>query len=878
MKKNHLIPILITVMVLAASLTNLVPTYKWYSMSEQEQNKLYETDKKLAVDTKSKAIKLGLDLQGGMHLVLEVEMDKIPEEARATAVDRAIRVIRNRIDQFGVSEPHIQRQGTNRIIVELPGVNKLERAKDLIGQTAVLNFKLVAKQDEIISNLKRVDDYIKRTELKMSVKKDSSTMEANIVKPKTDESVAQVFGLKTETDSLDSTKVAEVAETVKSKYKDLEKPFQSLLGMYGNEIIVTKENYAVVDSIINNPKVAKVLRNNYMFAFGSEKSDVQSAMKYKPLYLVKKSSRLSGEYITRAKATYSNGDFQANQAIVSLTMNSEGARKFSRITGKHKGRRLAIVLDNSVIMAPTLQSKIRDGKAQITGLGNIEKAKDIAIVLEAGALPAPVKIIEERSVGATLGDDSIKKAWLTIIISMVIISAFILIYYTSAGLISIVSLGLLLAIVLGVLAFFGFTLTLPGIAGLVLTIGMAIDANVLIFERIREDLNVGKTLRSAIESGFGKAKITILDANITTLFTGVILFYYGSGPIKGFALTLMIGILATLFVSLFFTKLSFTLLMEKATNVVSVGKLAIFKDNNFNFMGFKKNAAIFSGILMLVSVGSIATKGFNYGIDFKGGSLIQVRFDEKLTEVDIREVLTTVKGAKKSEVKPLVGGDIKGSEFLVTVGVDSTGDEIVKDINKALVAKYASADILRQEMVGPKIGTELKSGAIKSIIIAILGIILYIWIRFKFWYGISSIIALVHDVVITLGIFSITGTEVSLPVIAAILTIVGYSLNDTIVIFDRIRENIKNLRRVPLIDIMSKSINETLSRTVITSITTFFVVVALYLFGPETIRTFSGALIIGVIVGTYSSIFIASPSLEYLISRAKRKPVVVEKK
>ncbi len=876
MKKNHLLPILVTIGVLALAITSLVPTMKWYSMSKDEQSQLRDTNKKEASDIESKSIKLGLDLQGGMHLVLEVDMSEMDEKEKEGAVDRAIRVIRNRIDQFGVSEPHIQKQGSNRIIVELPGVDDLERAKELIGQTAVLEFKLVAKDEEIASTLKRIDDYIKRTELKQ-VEKDTTVDSAKIdtkVQEADNKAVQDVFGLKANsTDSIDSTKVTAEA---KQKYRSLDAPFSSLFSSFGREIIVTEEYYDLVDSLINDEKIKKVIRKSYSFAFGPERTDAATALKYKTIFLVRSRAELEGEYIRDAQATYANGDFRANEAIVSLTMNSEGAIKFSRVTGRNKDRRLAIVLDNNVIMAPTIQSKIRDGRAQITGLGTIEKAKDIAIVLEAGALPAPVKIVEERSVGATLGGDSISKAWGTIIGSMLILSLFIFIYYTSAGVIAIASLSFLILIIMGILAKFGFTLTLPGIAGLVLTLGMAIDSNILVFERIRDDLKVGKTLRSAIESGFGKAKITILDANITTLFTGVILFYYGTGPIKGFALTLMIGIVGTLFVALFVTKLSFSVIMDKMPKLISVGKLAVFKGTSFSFMAIKKKTALVSILLVIISIGSIAVKGFNYGIDFNGGSLIQVRFEESLTEKDLRSVLTTVNGASASEIKSVVGGDIKGSEFLITIGVDSTGDAIVKDVNKALIEKYPTANVLRQEMVGPKIGTELKSGAVKSIMIAILGIILYIWIRFRFWYGISAIIALVHDVVITLGIFSITQTEMSLNVVAALLTIVGYSLNDTIVIFDRIRENIKNLRRVALSDIMNKSINETLSRTSITSLTTFFTVASLFLFGPETIRTFSGAMIIGVVVGTYSSIFIASPSLDYFISRTKKNSKVAK--
>ena len=882
MRRNYGPQLFFIIVVLAIVLYNLYPTIKWYSMSYQEREQLAENNPVAYNKLKSKVIKLGLDLQGGIHLVLEVEKDKIPPDARATAVDRAIRVIRNRIDQFGVSEPIIQKQGDSRIIVELPGINKLERAKDIIGQTALLEFKLVAPTEDIEATLKRIDSYLRNKIYKILGEKDS------IVKQERDSTkdtistnnilTEKIFGLeKQQGESLSvKTKVSKsVIDSLKAIFPDFDKPFTSLLNTYGgnlSNLVVVEENIPKVDKIIKSKDIKNIIPGNYEFLWGEDKKDPNTGKKYRFLYLVKRRAELTGSVIKSAKAGFSSSNFSGSEPIVSLTMNSEGARKFAKITGRNIKRRLAIVLDNKVIMAPVIQTKITDGRAQITGLKDIEEAKDIAIVLEAGALPAPVKIIEERGVGATLGEDSIQKAKITVIISMLLVAIFLIFYYSTGGVITVFSLFLNLILVLGTLAMFDFTLTLPGIAGIVLTIGMAVDANVLIFERIREELKIGKTLKSAIETGFSKAQITILDANITTIFTAIILYYLGTGPIRGFALTLIIGILATLFVSLVITKLIFDWLTDKVPKLVSVGRLAIFKNPNYSFMRIKRIPISISLTLIAIGILSMIIRGFNLGIDFKGGLLVQVRFAKNVSEEELRGIIKSL-NVDKVEIKNLKSKQPNTSEYLIILGVNEKNEALLKKFYETFAKKYGKNgfDVLRQEMVGPKIGNELKKSAILSVLFALLVIILYLSYRFRFWYGVSAIVALAHDVLITVGIFSLLQAEMSLSVIAAILTIVGYSLNDTIVIFDRIRENIKLKRGKPFEEILDISINETLSRTIITSLTTLFTIVALFFFGPETIKGFSGALLIGVIVGTYSSIYIASPALAYFVNKYKSK-------
>jgi len=542
------------------------------------------------------------------------------------------------------------------------------------------------------------------------------------------------------------------------------------------------------------------------------------------------------------------------QPYVSLELDSEGGDKFASITGMNVGKRLAIVLDGEVYTAPVIRERIPSGRAQISGNFSVQDAKDIAIVLRAGALPAPVAIIEERSVGPALGKDSIEKGIRAVVIGGLVVLIFMAAYYLLAGVIADFALVLNITLITGALAYFGGTLTLPGIAGLVLTIGMAVDANVLIFERIREETRLGKVLRAAISAGYDKAFWTILDANVTTLITALILFQFGTGPVRGFATTLSIGIVASMFTALVVTRLILDLLTLGTGGIKKLRMMQFFSQPNIQFVKIRKIAYIVSIVVITVGMFIFVQRGArNYGVDFTGGALQQFEFEEVIQVEDVRNVLDS-RGLGESSIQQF--GEGKG---IIIRSLKGKTDEIIAGLKEKF--KNISFEVMRIESVGPVVGEDLRRAAIKAFIFAMIGICFYISFRFEFRFAVTAIIALLHDVLVCLGLIALTGREISLPVVAALLTIVGYSINDTIVLFDRIREDRKFMRKASQDEIINTSINQTLSRTVLTSVTTLLVVLSLFIFGGEVINDFSFVLLVGVLVGTYSSIFIASPLL-----------------
>ena len=685
-------------------------------------------------------VNLGLDLKGGMHLILMVDLEKVPEDLRHDATDRAIEIIRNRIDQFGVSEPLIQKQGANRIVMQLPGVTDRERALQIIKQTAHLEFKLVNEDAEKIN----------------------AALEGNVP--------------------------------------------------VGYEL--------------------KYLDN-------------------KPLLLEERAS-LTGDSLVDARVEW--GTMQINP-YVSFSLNSKGARRFARVTKDNIGKRLAIVLDGKVKSAPSIESEIPAGRGQITGRFSEDEAADLALILRTGALPAPIRVEEERTVGAALGEDSIERGIKSVIAGGILVLIFMGAYYLWAGLIAGFALCLNLVIILGVLSYprLGATLTLPGIAGIVLTVGMAVDANVLIFERIREELNLGKSLRLAISNGYQKAFLTILDANVTTLIAAFILFQFGTGPVKGFATTLTIGILASMFTALVVSRLIFDAL-SLIKGIKDLPMLQFVRNPQFDFIGRRKVAYLISLVLIVTGCASLCLRGRgNLGIDFAGGTLQEFRFTEPISVDRVREALKDIDLGDSSIQQYKDKRDI-----LVRTYAD-TENKIVDKFKTEFFGN--SFQILRVEKVGPAVGRDLTGGAIRALVFALIGICIYISVRFKFRFAIAAIIALFHDVLIAAGALSLTGREFSVPVIAALLTVLGYSINDTIVVFDRIREDLRLMRKAGYQQIVNVSINQTLSRTILTSLTTLLVVSALFFLGGQVINDFAFVLLVGVIVGTYSSIFVASPIL-----------------
>jgi len=560
--------------------------------------------------------------------------------------------------------------------------------------------------------------------------------------------------------------------------------------------------------------------------------------------LVKRRAALTGEYVTRAFAYFDQQGYG-----VSLELDAEGAKIFDEVARQNKGRQMAIILDGEVISAPVLQSDHFGGRAQITGKFDDKEARDLASALE-NPLRVPVQIEETRSVSPTLGADSIRSGVMAGVSGLVLVMFATLVYYRFAGLIAVIGLLLNILLLLGTMAMFNFTLTLPGIAGIILTIGMAVDANVLIYERLREEMAAGKSLSTALNGAYDKAFSAIFDANATTLITAVILFWQATGSVKGFAVTLTLGIIASMFSALLFTRTGFRWMVDKF-GLTKMTMLDLVPKRTFDFLG-KRWAAL--AISLVFIGGSLAVFAFrgekNFGIDFRGGDLLIVDSSKPVAVSEARAAL--------NDPDIVIQFEREGTKEMLTFrSAQGTSDEILSKLQQAFPGNGIVA--FGQDTVGPQIGLEFAKSALIALALGMIGILFYVTLRFEFSFALGALVALLHDVIITLGIFSLIGGELSLVMVGAILTIAGYSINDTIVVFDRIREGLKNGERGTVQTLMNTSINETLSRTVLTGGTTLLSVGALYFFGGAVLRDFSFAILVGILVGTYSSIYIAAP-------------------
>lgn len=560
--------------------------------------------------------------------------------------------------------------------------------------------------------------------------------------------------------------------------------------------------------------------------------------------LVKRRPALTGEYVTKAFAFFDQQGYG-----VSLELNSEGAKIFDEVARQNKGRQMAIVLDGDIISAPVLQSDHYNGRAQITGHFSDKEARDLASALE-NPLRVPVQIEETRSVSPTLGSDSIRSGILAGVSGLVLVMVFTFFYYRFAGLVAVVGLLINIVLLLGTMAMFNFTLTLPGIAGIILTIGMAVDANVLIYERLREEMAAGKSLSAALTGAYDKAFSAIFDANATTLITAMILFWQATGSVKGFSVTLTLGIIASMFSALLFTRTAFRWLVEKG-GLQKISMLDLVPKKSFNFLGKRGIAAVISFLLIGGSIAVFAVRGEkNFGIDFRGGDLLIV---DSAQPVSIAEARTAV-----SDAGVVIQFEREGTKQVLTFrSPQGTSDEVLKQLTSAFPDRGIVS--IGQDTVGPQIGLEFAKSSLIALGLGMLGILFYVTLRFEFSFALGAVVALLHDVIITLGVFSLIGGELSLVMVGAILTIAGYSINDTIVVFDRIREGFMQGERGTVQTLMNNSINETLGRTLLTGGTTLLSVGALYFFGGSVLRDFSFAILIGILVGTYSSIYVASP-------------------
>lgn len=695
------------------------------------------------------------------------------------AVNQSLEILRNRIDQFGVAEPVIIRQGDDEIVIQLPGVKDPKRALKLLGDTAQLEFKIVA---------------------------DSTGLNLG-------ELVAQA---KAAHEWKDGESMAKLNRALQSRLPD------------NTSIYFEKE----VDKQTKRETHIPLLLENKILMTGDMIKDAQV--------------RIGGNF---------------NEPYVSLDMTGRGGKVFAHITEKNVGRRMAIVLDGVVRSAPVIRERILGGSAQISGSFTHEEAADLAIVLRVGALPAPVDIIQNMTVGASLGQDSINKGITSGLFGAIMVVVFMMIYYRLSGVIANSALLLNILLLFSGLAILNATLTLPGIAGIILSIGMAVDANVLIFERMREEYALGKSVRSSIDGGFSNAFSTIVDSQVTTLITAVALFMFGTGPIKGFAITLSLGIIFNLFASLFFSRLVFDTI-----NVVkpmkSLNFLRFTRKPNLDYMRIRNITYTISGILVVI--GFIAfiqiIRGHaNMGVDFSGGSLLQYRADQNFTMAEVRRAFS------KNNMEDINLQEVENEHRLIVkvkkseAVVANLADKVGGILSSQLPEKHFSLE--SQSEIGSSVSSVLRNKAIEAILISLAGVIVYLAFRFDIRFGLAGAAATFHDVMVVLGICWIMNVEITLLLVTALLTLAGYSLNDSVIVFDRIRENLHKSGEGPLIQVINDSINQTLSRTIVTSGTTIIVLIALFFAGGAVIHDFAFALLVGILVGTYSSIFIASPIL-----------------
>lgn len=799
-----------------------------------------------------------------------------------SAIDNSFKVLRTRIDKFGVTSPNIQlQQGTNRILIELPGVTDEERVRKLLQGSAKLEFWETYDNYEIYPLLENIDQTL-ASQQKNQTETTSEVTEADEDESASEEeeSLLAALGAGADTTATDST--VDVTTSQNPLFEVLQPvtamtPDGQLVLASGPMVgIANLRDTAKVNNYLEDPLIQQIIPDNVNLLWGV-KPDPRTPEQL-TLYAVKSVGQdgavLSGNVITDARDQF---DPETNSPMVEMTMNSVGAREWRRITAAasadpNNKKAIAIVLDGVVYSAPMVQGEIPNGISSITGNFTIEDTKDLANVLKAGRLPTTAKIVEEAIVGPTLGQAAIDAGINSAVIGLIVVLIFMILYYNRAGLVANVAVIFNVFFLMGVMASLNAVLTLPGIAGIVLTLGTAVDANVLIYERIREELNLGKSIRQAISDGYKHAMASILDSQITTFLVGVILFIFGSGPILGFATTLMIGIITSLFTSIFITRIIFEWMLSKEWKIsVSFPWSAnTLKNANYGFVQNRKKFYIVSAVFLLIGMGSMLTKGFSLGVDFQGGRTYTVRYDQP---IDLEEVRANLNETFELNTEVKIYGAENQVRVTTTYHIDETSDEADKEVLDKLndgLSRIASNDyeILSSQKVGPTIANDIKTRAIYAGIFSILIIAIYILIRFRKWqYSVAAAISTIHDAIVILALFSLLdgivpfSLDIDQHFVAAILTVIAYSINDTVVVFDRLREYLgkREFRSKPIGETINLAVNRTLSRTIITSLTVIFVLAVLFVFGGEVIRGFSFAILIGIIVATYSSIFIAAP-------------------
>ena len=924
---------------------------KWYTDSISNEKVYFGYKFK---DVRSKEINLGLDLKGGMNVMLQVQLEDLvkalsgnsaepqfhqalalaksrsvnsqsdfitlfgeawdevtggarlsqifgtyemresikPESTNAevlsvikkeaeSAVANSFNVLRNRIDRFGVTQPSIQKLGNSgRILVELPGVKEPERVRKLLQGTASLEFWTTFENSEIAPYLMEANEVLAGI-----LAEENETPAVAEAAPAEDIVAEELAG----------NAEAEADETLRAQ-NPLFAVLQPVQGNGGACIgYATSADTAKVNRYLSMPQIAALFPAEFRPMWGVK--PVGNSENIYELVAIKASSRdgqapLDGSAITNANVSY---DSRTNgEPKVSMSMNAEGANIWAHLTKDNIGKQIAIVLDGTVYSYPVVNSEISGGNSEISGHFTVEEATDLVNVLKSGKLPAPATIVQEQVVGPSLGAKSIRDGMISFIIAFILVLLYMVLFYQGAGLVADVALLTNVVLLFGTLASFGAVLTLPGIAGLVLTLGMAVDANVIIYERIKEEIKAGKGLSKAIADGYSNAYSAIIDGQLTTLLTGLVLFFFGSGPVKGFATTLIIGIITSVLTAIFITRLIFEARVAKGKNITFDNSVTrnFLKNTHVNFLGARKWSYTISGIVIVIALVSIFTKGFTYGVDFTGGRTYVVRFDKPVLAEDVRSAVNDVFDAaaaaddniKNSSVEVKQFGGDSQMKITTSYKIDDESSSVDAEIEgmlyqalKGMFVEEMSLDdftqtlenpngIVSSDKVGASIASDIRRDAIIAVILALIIIFAYIAFRFKGWnWGLGGVVSLAHTAIIVIGFFSLfTGIlpfnlDVDQTFIAAILTIIGYAINDNVVIFDRIRENRFLHPNADFAETVNTSLNATLTRTVNTSVSTLLPMVAIAIFGGESIRGLSVALILGILIGTYASIMIGTP-------------------
>ena len=924
---------------------------KWYTDSISNEKVYFGYKFK---DVRSKEINLGLDLKGGMNVMLQVQLEDLvkalsgnsaepqfhqalalaksrsvnsqsdfitlfgeawdevtggarlsqifgtyemresikPESTNAevlsvikkeaeSAVANSFNVLRNRIDRFGVTQPSIQKLGNSgRILVELPGVKEPERVRKLLQGTASLEFWTTFENSEIAPYLAEANEVLAGI-----LAEENETPAVAEAAPAEDIVAEELAG----------NAEAEADETLRAQ-NPLFAVLQPVQGNGGACIgYATSADTAKVNRYLSMPQIAALFPAEFRPMWGVK--PVGNSENIYELVAIKASSRdgqapLDGSAITNANVSY---DSRTNgEPKVSMSMNAEGANIWAHLTKDNIGKQIAIVLDGTVYSYPVVNQEISGGNSEISGHFTVEEATDLVNVLKSGKLPAPATIVQEQVVGPSLGAKSIRDGMISFIIAFILVLLYMVLFYQGAGLVADVALLTNVVLLFGTLASFGAVLTLPGIAGLVLTLGMAVDANVIIYERIKEEIKAGKGLSKAIADGYSNAYSAIIDGQLTTLLTGLVLFFFGSGPVKGFATTLIIGIITSVLTAIFITRLIFEARVAKGKNITFDNSVTrnFLKNTHVNFLGARKWSYTISGIVIVIALVSIFTKGFTYGVDFTGGRTYVVRFDKPVLAEDVRSAVNDVFDAaaaaddniKNSSVEVKQFGGDSQMKITTSYKIDDESSSVDAEIEgmlyqalKGMFVEEMSLDdftqtlenpngIVSSDKVGASIASDIRRDAIIAVILALIIIFAYIAFRFKGWnWGLGGVVSLAHTAIIVIGFFSLfTGIlpfnlDVDQTFIAAILTIIGYAINDNVVIFDRIRENRFLHPNADFAETVNTSLNATLTRTVNTSVSTLLPMVAIAIFGGESIRGLSVALILGILIGTYASIMIGTP-------------------